>query len=1093
MVHGGVRVFFHVLGGLGLILLLAVAVLTWRLAQGPLRLDALTPYLAEALVLPDSDYRVVLGSTDLLWESFDRPLDLRVADVRALDGNGDVVAAVPELALTIAPSALLRGEIRLRSVDILDPHLHLVRDTDGALRLGLWYGPHTPSTPRAPDTPDATALLRDVVAGLTGRVGLGPAQDLMAVRVAGARATVMDERLNAVWNIPEVAVELYRNDHGSVGLSASLELALPGGDGETTHLDAVGDYDPDAARIDLGIGFAALRPAALAPVADALAPLAAVDLPLDGTLTLTFGVTHTLTLQAAGLSATAGPGHLRLPAPVNVDYAVEDMRFAGSVAAGLDHLQLDELRLSIRPPGDEAGPVDLGTDAAAVPASPPAVVTATGTVGEGAGPEGGFAGDLVIGVAGVPVDALGTWWPPSVAPKPRDWVVNNLKGGNVVDGRWTIGLAGPVIDALAPTDVDGQARVEATSVRYIKEMPPVEAADADIRFQSDQLDIAVSAGRLYGLRITGGDIVLSELDHPTTPRADIDLTITGPLADALRVVDHPPLAYASKLGVEPTTATGRAETRLRMAFPLIADLRLDQLEVLATAESADAALRGVVFGRDLSQGRLSLSVDTESLEASGQALIAGVPAGFAWREVFSGKPFRSRYAVRAVVAEDKRSVFGLDFPPFTPAFLRGPANVDLEYTVFDDSLSTLGAQIDLIDTAMRLPGFDWTKPPGQPAQATVALRMADGVVRDVSRFSVRSGDAFLAEGRVRLADGGSLDTITLSRLTIGETVLAGTIEARHDGSFGVDVRGPAFDATPFLRGGKAKGESAGEAWRTATAAQEDADGTATDLPPVDLKAAFDVVWLSEDGTLENVTAQLRRDNGTMRHAQVRGQLEGQAPLTFILGRDPGAADRQFTARTEDAGALLRAIGLIGTLRGGMLDLNGRLLDSGRAEGVLEIADYRLVDAPVLARILSVAALTGILEALTGEGLAFTSMQAPFIYADSLLTVKDFRTSGPSLGLTGDGTVNLETDELAVRGTIVPAYALNSLLGRLPLVGGLLSGFEEGGGLFAATYTVDGPLHDPRVAVNPLSALAPGFLRGLFQDFGAAPEDADAAR
>ncbi len=38
---------------------------------------------------------------------------------------------------------------------------------------------------------------------------------------------------------------------------------------------------------------------------------------------------------------------------------------------------------------------------------------------------------------------------------------------------------------------------------------------------------------------------------------------------------------------------------------------------------------------------------------------------------------------------------------------------------------------------------------------------------------------------------------------------------------------------------------------------------------------------------------------------------------------------------------------------------------------------------------------------------------------------------------------------------------------------------EGEGLLAVTYRMTGDLGDPEVSVNPLSVLAPGFLRGLF--------------
>jgi hypothetical protein len=67
------------------------------------------------------------------------------------------------------------------------------------------------------------------------------------------------------------------------------------------------------------------------------------------------------------------------------------------------------------------------------------------------------------------------------------------------------------------------------------------------------------------------------------------------------------------------------------------------------------------------------------------------------------------------------------------------------------------------------------------------------------------------------------------------------------------------------------------------------------------------------------------------------------------------------------------------------------------------------------------------------------------------------------------------------GTIVPAYFFNSMLGQLPLVGKLFSP-EKGGGVFAARFGLNGNIDDPSVSINPISALTPGFLRGIFGVF-----------
>jgi hypothetical protein len=74
----------------------------------------------------------------------------------------------------------------------------------------------------------------------------------------------------------------------------------------------------------------------------------------------------------------------------------------------------------------------------------------------------------------------------------------------------------------------------------------------------------------------------------------------------------------------------------------------------------------------------------------------------------------------------------------------------------------------------------------------------------------------------------------------------------------------------------------------------------------------------------------------------------------------------------------------------------------------------------------------------------------------------------------------------MRGTLVPAYAVNSILNNIPLIGTLLGG--PGSGVFAATYRMTGSLDDPDISVNPLATLAPGFLRGLFGIFdGGVPQ------
>ena len=82
----------------------------------------------------------------------------------------------------------------------------------------------------------------------------------------------------------------------------------------------------------------------------------------------------------------------------------------------------------------------------------------------------------------------------------------------------------------------------------------------------------------------------------------------------------------------------------------------------------------------------------------------------------------------------------------------------------------------------------------------------------------------------------------------------------------------------------------------------------------------------------------------------------------------------------------------------------------------------------------------------------------------------------------DGKLDTKKRLYSLKGNIVPARFLNSILNNIPLIGSLLSG-GEGEGLFGIAYSVSGSFDNPAINLNPLSMLAPGFVRKLFQSLG----------
>ena len=141
-------------------------------------------------------------------------------------------------------------------------------------------------------------------------------------------------------------------------------------------------------------------------------------------------------------------------------------------------------------------------------------------------------------------------------------------------------------------------------------------------------------------------------------------------------------------------------------------------------------------------------------------------------------------------------------------------------------------------------------------------------------------------------------------------------------------------------------------------------------------------------------------------------------------------------------------------------------------------------------ILHLGAVVAIHQTVISKRIARIALIAPYTLTDDVLDIGDARAYSASLGLTAKGRLNLVSNVCDLQGTIVPAYFFNSLLGSIPFVGKLFSP-ESGGGVFAATYSITGNCDDPSVGVNPLAALTPGFLRGLFEAKGSASTDNNA--
>ncbi|MEM9210844.1 MAG: AsmA-like C-terminal region-containing protein, partial [Pseudomonadota bacterium] len=144
-------------------------------------------------------------------------------------------------------------------------------------------------------------------------------------------------------------------------------------------------------------------------------------------------------------------------------------------------------------------------------------------------------------------------------------------------------------------------------------------------------------------------------------------------------------------------------------------------------------------------------------------------------------------------------------------------------------------------------------------------------------------------------------------------------------------------------------------------------------------------------------------------------------------------------------------------------------------GRFTLEDIRVRTASPIVSLLDAISLVGLLQQMNGPGLRFDKVTGNFRMIEEGIEIDDVSAVGASLGFTTAGVYVPSENRVDLEGTVTPIYALNGLFERVfkkPF------GRDTGEGLFSFTYRMRGDAADPRVRVNPISILLPGFMREI---------------
>ncbi|MFV0244490.1 MAG: AsmA-like C-terminal region-containing protein [Qingshengfaniella sp.] len=993
---------------------------------------------------------------------------VEIGDIRLTGPDGMPLAELDRVEIALDGASLLSARISPATIRVAGVGLALQRQVDGRLSLSL--GPGRLMVDQAPSPGGMITNLRTMLEGpaLAGldHVGLEEValtfDDLMEDRVIMARGGTL--RLDREG--PALTLEM------SLGaISTDSGASTSGGAALLVHSPGPGQPSQAAAELR---GIVPARLAELGGSGPLSEFLGRIDAPVS--LDLTGEIPDGGLVSRMRGAIRIGEGGVRMPifadpvpihtarADLDLDVAANrlrvqavslegpDLAFAGQMAISVPlrdpdraiaQLRLEGVRIDL--PDLFEAPLDLGLVAADMRYErQSAGVEIDDIVLEtGAGRVTGRARlDLAAGrmamdfaTARVAARDLVRLWPLSLARGTRRWLDAHLIDGTMRDVSAAIRIA-----AGAPPEIGLSFGFQDASLRPLRGLPLLtdargrgEIAGGGFRLLIDAAGMADPLGGDMDVsRVVVGKADIRRRDSPLHVSFRAEAATGGILA----MLQAPPLGQppARKGALTPENATGRLDLSVALEVPQRPGLTPRDVAFQAEGQLIGFTSTTLLPGKTLRAGPLRLSADRATFRAAGAVDLDGHAAEVAYTRPLGPDAGPAGLVATGALTAGILETFGARLPGVS---LTGAGRYTAEVTLPPGG-GAPGVAItgDLAGLGLSAGIIGWSKPAAATGHAEVHGRL--GPEGRLDRVSVRAPGMVL-DGRVDLG-GADRRRVVLDRLAVG-TWLDTAADIRPGRS--VALTGGMLDLRRRPAGLGTGGGGAG-------------------LP---MTIAFDRLILTDTIAVTHVSGQVSGQGG-----HLTGRVGGTVPVDLRIA---GAGrDMSLRLTAEDAGAVLRAAGILDQGRGGALDL--RLVPEGAPghyRGQMRVTDTALRNTPVVAELLSAVSIVGAVEQMAGQGITFSDVRADFHLAPGRLTIDSASAVGPSLGISLDGVAELQGGKIDLQGVISPVYFLNR-------IGSFMT--RRGEGLVGISYRITGSAGAPQVHVNPLSILTPGFLREIFR-------------
>ena len=231
--------------------------------------------------------------------------------------------------------------------------------------------------------------------------------------------------------------------------------------------------------------------------------------------------------------------------------------------------------------------------------------------------------------------------------------------------------------------------------------------------------------------------------------------------------------------------------------------------------------------------------------------------------------------------------------------------------------------------------------------------------------------------------------------------------------------------------------------------------------------------LSEE--LKNFKLIGKIEKGKFIKISAKGDFGENNFLDITMKKDKKNEKKYLEIYSDLTKPLLSEYSFFKGLSGGKLLYNS-IIDGENSNSKLKIENFKLINAPGMVKLLSLADLGGLADLSEGEGLSFDILEIEMEKNKDSLKLNEILAVGPSVSVLMEGYQ--DSNVTSLRGTLVPAKTFNKIISKIPVIGNIIIPQEIGEGLFGISFKMKGPPGDIKTSINPIRTITPRFIQKI---------------